>query len=41
MPAVMVPEDIAAWLDPKERDPARLLPPLRPLPGRVDAVLSD
>jgi putative SOS response-associated peptidase YedK len=33
MPAVMAPEHFAAWLDPKQRDPARLLALLRPYPG--------
>jgi putative SOS response-associated peptidase YedK len=32
MPAVRAPEDFAAWLNPREDDPARLLPLLRPYP---------
>jgi putative SOS response-associated peptidase YedK len=33
MPAVLAPEDFAAWIDPRERDPANLLPLLRPYPA--------
>jgi putative SOS response-associated peptidase YedK len=32
MPAVIPPEHFAAWLDPRQRDPAKLLPLLRPFP---------
>jgi putative SOS response-associated peptidase YedK len=35
MPAVMSPGDFALWLDPRERDPARLLPLLRPCPAEL------
>ena len=34
MPAVAAPEDFAAWLDPKERGPAKLLPLLTPYPAQ-------
>jgi putative SOS response-associated peptidase YedK len=33
MPAVVAPEDFAFWLDPKQRDPATLLPLLRTYPA--------
>jgi putative SOS response-associated peptidase YedK len=33
MPAVVAPEDFALWLDPRERDPVKLLPLLRPCPA--------
>ena len=33
MPAILPPEQFAAWLDPKQRDPARLLPLLVPYPS--------
>jgi len=32
MPAILRPEDEAAWLDPRRRDPAAVLPLLRPYP---------
>jgi putative SOS response-associated peptidase YedK len=33
MPVILAPEDYAAWLDPREQDPARLAPLLRPCPA--------
>jgi putative SOS response-associated peptidase YedK len=33
MPAILPPEEIAAWLDPAPRDPACVLPLLRPFPA--------
>jgi putative SOS response-associated peptidase YedK len=51
MPAVMAPEHFAAWLDPKQRDAAKLLPLLLPFPAermerrpvsrRVNSVTVD
>jgi len=35
MPAILAPEDEAAWLDPERHDPADLLPRLRPYPAQA------
>lgn len=35
MPAILAPEDEAAWLDPARHDPADLLPRLRPYPAEA------
>jgi putative SOS response-associated peptidase YedK len=47
MPAIVTPEDYAAWLDPSAQDPARLLALLRPCPAEwiemhpVDRRVND
>lgn len=47
MPAILAPADYAAWLDPAQRDPAVLLPLLRPCPAEwiethpVDRRVND
>ena len=42
MPVILAEEDEEAWLDPSLRDPAPLLPMLRPFPaGRMEAFLAS
>ena len=38
MPVILPPESHTAWLDPDQRDPARLLPLLRPYPAQAMAA---
>ena len=35
MPAILAPDDYAAWLDPAVQEPAQLLPLLRPYPSEA------
>ena len=46
MPPILAPKDWELWLDPKESDPVRLQPLLRPFAGattasRVSALVNN